>query len=135
MSMTGWLLQMWTDPRLAWDKEEWDGMDRLRIPANQVGIEIVYVPSWVSHPLDQRLLVRAQVWLPDIALYNSVGKMEANYMSWEDTSKVVVMSTGMVKGETINTERLLLCHKRDDPFLGDLRPLPHVQGAMRVLIR
>ncbi len=71
--MVGWLRYIWNDTRLSWDKDEWDGLDRLRVPATQL-------------------------WLPDITLYNSVGKMENTYLSWEQTSRAVIMSSGMVSG-------------------------------------
>ncbi len=31
-----YLRQVWTDPRLTWKKEEWNGIDRLRVPASEV---------------------------------------------------------------------------------------------------
>ncbi len=36
MTLNGWLMNFWNDTRLAWDKEEWGGIDRLRLPASEV---------------------------------------------------------------------------------------------------
>ncbi|XP_071480002.1 neuronal acetylcholine receptor subunit alpha-6-like [Diadema antillarum] len=46
-----WQKLFWTDPRLAWNESNFDGIDVLRLPASQL-------------------------WIPDIVLYNSVAEWE-----------------------------------------------------------
>lgn len=46
LATTGWLVSRWTDPRLVWTPEKYDGIDAIVIPS-------------------------AKIWLPDVVLENS----------------------------------------------------------------
>jgi hypothetical protein len=45
LTSQAWLKIIWNDPRLAWDPEEWDGINEISLDASQL-------------------------WIPDIVLYN-----------------------------------------------------------------
>ena len=63
----------WTDPRLAWNPEDFGGIDTIRINAKNI-------------------------WIPDITSYNAIsGTKPSKFMiSFEELSNAVVRSTGFV---------------------------------------
>lgn len=61
----------WTDSRLTWDPEDFGGLKRLRVNAEQI-------------------------WVPDVTLYNAVEPPKSSYVTWEDTTNAIVMSDGMI---------------------------------------
>jgi len=66
-----WTTFIWTDPRLAFDKADYDGIDRFQISSEEV-------------------------WLPDITLYNSAAAPEMYYSHVKEPSNVVIFNSGMV---------------------------------------
>ena len=70
MYMTLWLKQTWTDDRLAWNPDEWDNIQRLRLPVGEV-------------------------WKPDLSNYN--GKMEVVQNSvYDKMTEAVILADGKV---------------------------------------
>lgn len=55
MTLRGWALNVWRDPRLTWKPEQWNGIDMLRV-------------------------FSSELWLPDVTPYNSIGKVESDYL-------------------------------------------------------
>ncbi|RWS24734.1 Acetylcholine receptor subunit alpha-like 1 [Leptotrombidium deliense] len=67
MTINVWVDQSWYDYKLKWDPDEYKGVDRLHIPADQI-------------------------WLPDVTLYNNAdGNYEITIMT-----KAIVRSDGLV---------------------------------------
>jgi hypothetical protein len=40
--------------------------------------------------------IHLQIWLPDITAFNALGTPSTNYVTWEETTNVVVMSNGYI---------------------------------------
>jgi len=62
---------MWTDNRLVWDKDDFDGIDRIQVNADEI-------------------------WKPDITLYNAIEAPKMMYSHVEEPINVVILSSGMV---------------------------------------
>ena len=64
-------MMMWTDPRLAWNPEDFGGIDTIRTNAKNI-------------------------WIPDITTYNTITEMKPIMNGFEELSNAVVRSSGMV---------------------------------------
>ena len=62
---------MWTDPRLAWNPEDFGGAKDTRINAKDI-------------------------WLPDITTYNTISEMKPMTNGFQDLTNAVVKSSGFV---------------------------------------
>jgi len=71
LSTTVFEKMMWTDNRLVWDKDDFEGIDRIQVNADEV-------------------------WIPDITLYNSIEAPKMFYSHVEEPSNVVIFSNGLV---------------------------------------
>merc|ERR1711915_1017019 len=71
MTATAWLQLIWTDFRLQWDEEKFEGLDVFRIDARKI-------------------------WIPDIEVYNSAEPSEMNLASQFATGNAVVYPNGEV---------------------------------------
>jgi len=73
MTLDMWLKLTWTDYRLAWDPQQYDGLSSFRIPSNKI-------------------------WRPDIAVYNEQNLGQGSFFDQmqQDRILAVVYSTGKV---------------------------------------
>lgn len=58
LTTRGFLAILWTDSRLAWNPEDYDGITKLQVPADQI-------------------------WIPDITLLNAAEATESTYINWK----------------------------------------------------
>jgi len=71
MKTTTYTTLIWTDPRLAFDQSDYDGIDRFHINSEEI-------------------------WLPDITLYNSVQAPEMYYSHVKEPTNAIIFNSGMV---------------------------------------
>jgi len=69
LDVKGWMRMSWTDERLQWNKTTWNNLDVIRVP-------------WT------------ELWMPDVAVYNGVNKLE--FFQPEQINRALIYSTGYV---------------------------------------
>jgi len=67
----GWTYISWNDPRLAWDKLDYDGIDRIRIH-------------------------QKEIWVPDIVPFNLVEEPHYYTPTWDQGHKLIIYDNGNV---------------------------------------
>jgi len=69
LTVDAWMKNRWTDERLKWVEGEWSNVSKIHVP-------------WT------------ELWVPDIAFYNSVG--ESEYVLHENMNRAIVYSSGSI---------------------------------------
>jgi len=69
LTVDAYMKYRWTDERLQWDKSEWNGKDQVHVP-------------WT------------EVWVPDMGIYNAVGKFE--FSAPDQVNRAIVKSNGEI---------------------------------------
>ena len=67
----GWTYISWNDPRLAWDKLDYDGLDRIRIH-------------------------QKEIWVPDIIPFNLVEEPHYYTPTWDQGHRLIIYDNGNV---------------------------------------
>ena len=79
----------WEDPRLSWDGAQNGNIETLRIDSSAVS-------SFWEQNNNFNNMNSYQVWIPDITLYTAAEPTMENYVTWDDSTNVVVFSSGTV---------------------------------------
>ncbi|XP_015198908.2 neuronal acetylcholine receptor subunit beta-4 [Lepisosteus oculatus] len=89
MTTNVWLNQLWVDYRLSWDPSEYDGIDKLRIPARHLWLPDIVLYNNADGTYEVSLFTNAIVqfngsifWLPP-AIYKSACKIEVKHFPFD----------------------------------------------------
>ena len=92
---------MWTDNRLVWNKDDFDGIDRIQVNADEVR-KYLYsskYPLFVTYVISMLNLIlfnKNQIWKPDITLYNAIEAPKMMYSHVEEPFNAVIFNNGIV---------------------------------------
>ena len=92
---------MWTDNRLVWNKDDFDGIDRIQVNADEVrkylySLKYSLFVTYVISMLNLLLFNKNQIWKPDITLYNAIEAPKMMYSHVEEPFNAVIFNNGIV---------------------------------------